>query len=485
MSFKRAFIPLLCFLLLNFLFLPLEVRSEPITLLSYEQLVAMSESKRVLYLQRVREILAEYESRTESNFTVGAIDRERSKLVTQLEILLLIFAPAEALAKPMGAICIGSDGKYKGWSLDGQAGCDKDAKAVTCPDGSTPAYEIGTTGVITWVSCGAKFRPSASSSPPTPALTPAKAPPAEDSAGILNNPQFREYVKKVESSGNALLGDQEEIAKALEAGGTKPSELKSEAQPLSAAFDAKNFEIEKTETADDGWKWLEQAKKTCPLKGLLGPKECSARKVARDKKAGCLIGGVKSDYGPNGKSKFCQPVRRLCYSDSGKTLINDKCDGRPNTYECPSGKTVCRPLLGTREAGDTLFAGADETRSRGAFCAPLGGRGAKSATAVCAEWNQKYEEHLNGKGKGRDLLATGNVVRAQTQWEDLRGEILELCSENVTARNCEACQIMKMRIALLRKEITGSAACIEPNENFQDLERYQIEQMFQQNGTAI
>lgn len=465
-------------------------------LLSYDDLISMPEEKRIKYVQGVREALTEFE-RLNRVSTNRAEIREYSRLYAQLESLYRLLLPTEAHAelpslgifkydrnpKPKEQIrvwCYDQNGQSTGKAIamEDDWYCESpNSTAYSCPDGSLPQKRVTANGWEPYCQSNGQVTPAIqkSSSAPSPQTADTSGPSrASDPAPV--SPQVEN------ASATQTVSSQDTTSRTAEET-TSPQNQTEEAPSVSRSqvgalpFQPEAYDIQKSQAADDPWGLIQKLRQQCPI-NVLDKAACDARTKERDQS--CIIAGVKSSYG----SKYCKPVRKLCFDEQGATLINEACKGRSG-FECGPGQTVCNPLLGFRDSTDKL---GPKDKSRGAFCAPVGGRGAKSATAVCAEWNNKYEVTKLGRSNVRDVLAMGNAQNMQILWENLRKNVNELCDDgSVAKRNCEACQVMKLRLAILTKDVTGSRQCREPSEiqRMQQPTREDFERATRQDDFAI
>jgi len=465
-------------------------KKDQMWLLSYDVLIAMPESDRIAYLQGVREALIEFDQLNESS-SIRMSSIEKPRIYAQLETLYRLLVQDEAQAelpslgifkydrnpKPKEQIrvwCYDQDGNSTGKAVameDGWYCNTPGSTAFSCPDGSFPEKSVTPGGGWEPICRGShnQYVPAVQKSTTTPnfANTNQTTPDVGEQASSGSQPQSAIKEDEGESSAEYDTSLTQKTLETFYPGGTiKQSQVKSDPQGgsespensnqkrLQLPFKPELYGVDKSKAAKDAWGLIEQMRKTCPIK-VLDKASCEAKPKSRAKS--CFIAGVKSSYG----RRYCKPVRKLCFGQNGETLVNEACKGK-NAFECGPNETVCNPVLGFRDEGDRL---GPNDRSRGAFCAPIKGHGAKSATAICAEWNQKYEATKLGKNTFRDILAVGNTVQTQRLWEGLRRDMQELCDDSsVTYGNCEACQVLKLRLAILAKQASGSQQCREPGE---------------------
>lgn len=453
---------------------------------TFEQFSALSEEQRIDYLEGVREILEEFERSIVSSKTSAGGEVPPPRIYSQLDALYELFGrtPAQAADAQMeGPVMCFKNGsglkrravrRGQGWDCGGG-----DWQAFRCPDGGVPrrimtgfkkewsAFCIGTGGKV-------------------PAIPVKPAPPlVREKRQVMSSLQTRK--KSAQRPNRQPSSQAQDSSGSREARGTVVEGASSTSAPVTpdtgtktadttlfvevdsrtpqaeapstdtpAPFNEEDYDVENSRAAGDAWAFIDELKKECPI-NVLDKASCDARPNVRAE-GGCLIAGVRSRYG----EQFCEPIRKLCYDDGGGMQVNEACNGRKDAFECGPGKTVCNPLLGFRDAKDRI---SENDRTFGAFCAPISGRGAKSATAVCIEWNRKYERSKLGRSNARDFLLVADQRTLENIWGSFRRDLYELCDDDVVSkRNCEACQILKLRLAILAKKVMGARQCRAPDE---------------------
>lgn len=412
-------------------------------LVSYEVLMMMPERDRLTYLQKVRSMLVEIELATQK----GSVpNKQNASILKEVDFFISLFLN-QAQAAPKRY----TDNSGKIWE------CPESAKLMHFTDGvycrengkSVKAARVGD-------------RPPAVPAtvpPPVPPPAPPQPPPASPAEVIGPKPVV------------AVPPGPPEIRR------TAPPPTAAAPQPPPApapGFNPNDYDPNKSAVAKaDNFKgggydqWAKKVQGSGPVCGFvpMDKATCEKQKKTRDTQGGCFIAGVASKYNKGG---WCQPVTKLCYSKKGIQKINEECASLADkavTFECGRGQTVCSIEIGRR-----LEEHKDKTN--GAFCVPDAGKGAMSASTMCLEFAEKYAKSI-GDRSVNDILATarGDSEYASNRWNELKRQLKDICGgyedkpndrtiknltgDEVTTRvNCEACQIMKYRLAQMRQEIS-------------------------------
>lgn len=165
---------------------------------------------------------------------------------------------------------------------------------------------------------------------------------------------------------------------------------------------------------------------------------------------------------------FCAPVQVACYGNEGDLQTGAACNGAAasNTFRCPAGHTVCNPEFGRRREGHGANAGrGGQDQSNGAFCAPAGGRGAQSASAVCSELRRTYTRR-HGQRPNHALQGHGNAGHNEQRFNtSVAGQFDQICrgQGGPTRANCEFCHVAEHEVRVARHALSGRCEATGPD----------------------